>query len=196
MELGVLEFAVLAFIGLTAFAGFSVGLAQMALTAGGWIGAAFCAAYGFAAARPTVVSFVGDGLLADALTVVGLFVLALILFTLLSPILAGWVNGTLLGPVNRSLGLVAGGLIGATVASLGWGAYDRLAYAEDRPAWTEESTAVAALDTGIAVLREAAPEGWADEVALGTDDAAEDARSAQEAMRLLGLDQRLPADTL
>ncbi|MEM6491710.1 MAG: CvpA family protein [Pseudomonadota bacterium] len=184
-----------------ALAGFMAGLTRIVLSAGGWIGAAAVAAYGFDAAHPTMLGLVGAPLLADALTVVGLFTLSLILFTLVSQVVAGFVDASPLGAVNRSLGLIAGTMLGAAALSIAWASYDRLVLEGERPAWADAGHAVGALDHGVDLLREAAPSGWiedAEDRAANVSDDLRAAESARDALTRLGLDPDLigPGDTL
>lgn len=189
-----LDIVAVVLLGLAAFAGFSTGLARMVFTAGGWVGAAFVASYGFASAQPSMAALVGSDLLANVLTVLGLFVLSLILFTLIAQIVAGFVDASPLGAVNHSLGLVAAVSVAAAVLSAGWGAYDRYILEGDRPAWVEASVAAHWLDKGMAVLKEAAPAGLVARAEAEAGDLGEGGAVVEEALRLLG--RHGPDDTI
>lgn len=201
MEFTSFDIAIAFALAVCGLAGFMAGLTRIALSAGGWIGAAAVAAYGFPAAQPAMLDLVGAPLLADALTVVGLFTLSLILFTLVSQVVAGIVDASPLGAVNRSLGLVTGAVVGGAALSLAWSGYDRFVLEGERPDWAQEAHAVEALDHGVALLREAAPAGWVEDAeaqAAATADDFRAAESAQDALNRLGLnlDRLAPGDTL
>ncbi len=96
------------------------GLVREVLSLATWIGAALAAGYGFAYAQPYVREVIAIKAIADIVTGVGLFVIALIMLTLLSHAISGHVKESALGTVDRGLGFLFGLLRGALLISVAY----------------------------------------------------------------------------
>jgi membrane protein required for colicin V production len=111
---------VLAVLALSAVVAFFRGLVQEVLGVGAWIGAALAAL----ALRPVLVPLLGDSVtepwMADAIVIVGAFVVVLIILKLIIAGIARRVQDSVLGGVDRALGLVFGLARGAFLVILAY----------------------------------------------------------------------------
>jgi|TARA_E500000178_G_C16910183_1_gene702223 membrane protein required for colicin V production len=87
----------------------------LAITA--WVGAFFVALYGFSHTQPYVSQIIGNETIADIANGIGLFVIAVIFFSIISHLVASGLKGSGLGAVDRSLGFVFGMVRGAVIVS-------------------------------------------------------------------------------
>jgi membrane protein required for colicin V production len=104
------DLVVLGVILLSGLLAFARGLVREALGLGAWVIAAVIASpYGvFPLIQPWARQQFADPALADTLTFVGVFVVVLILLSLLAGGIAAAVRGSVLGGLDRTLGLVFG----------------------------------------------------------------------------------------
>lgn len=113
--MNVVDLAVLAILGISALLGLSRGLVRELLGLGSWILAGL-ASYRFAPALiPAAQEALGNPDLADPLAYVGVFVVVLIALSLLSNLVGRLVRFSVLGGLDRTLGLVFGLVRGAAV---------------------------------------------------------------------------------
>jgi membrane protein required for colicin V production len=162
--------AVLALIGLSALLAYARGFAREALSIAGWVGAAI-AAFVFAPAVeplirevPVLNDIIGAscelGILA-AFAVV--FALALIIFSIFTPLLSGLVSSSAIGPVDQALGLLFGVVRGVLLVLIAFLVYERVLGGEGGLAAVDDSRSravMAEFEEGLADrLPEDAP-GW------------------------------------
>lgn len=101
----------------------STGLAWMRgfmrelLSIGSWIAAGFATLLGLPLARRYAEEKIGDPLFADIAAGVAIFVVTLIICSIIGHFIAKRVQGSMLGPVDRSLGLLFGVVRGALIVS-------------------------------------------------------------------------------
>jgi membrane protein required for colicin V production len=84
------------------------GFVRELLSIGGWITAGFATLFGLPLARPFANEKIGDPLFADIAAGVVIFVAALIVCSIIGHFISKRVQGSMLGPVDRSLGLLFG----------------------------------------------------------------------------------------
>jgi membrane protein required for colicin V production len=111
---------VIGIIAISALIAFLRGFVREMLTVGSWIGASLVTLYGFPLVQPKFEHWITSKLAADIAAAVSLFVVTLIVFSLLSHIIARFVRGSALTAVDRSLGLLFGLVRGAILVSLAY----------------------------------------------------------------------------
>ncbi len=107
-------------IAISALVAFLRGFVREMLTMGSWIGAALVTIYGFPAAQPKFEHWISSKLGADITAVIALFIGSLIVFSILSHMIARLVRGSALTAVDRSLGLLFGLIRGVILVSLAY----------------------------------------------------------------------------
>jgi membrane protein required for colicin V production len=183
-----LDFAIIGVIALSAVFAFARGFVREALSIVAWVGAALITLYGFAYAYGAIIRFVTTPLLADLIAGAGLFVVSLIVLTILTGYVAGFVNSSALSPIDRTLGLIFGLARGLVLVSLAYLVVDISLPANDRPGWIKEAKSERFLAKGAEMLRTALPESLQVRTAGVADDAhraLDRAQDAQRAMRAL-----------
>jgi membrane protein required for colicin V production len=139
-------------IAISALVAFLRGFVREMLTMGSWIGAAIVAIYGFPAVQPKFEQWISNKLGADIAGVLALFLGSLILFSILSHMIARLVRGSALTAVDRSLGLLFGLIRGAILVSL---AYMLVIWMD--PALLLGARTAPAMARGAEILRSWAP---------------------------------------
>ena len=181
-----LDLAVIALVVLAALLGLWLGVVRVLLGIGSWIGAAILTVYGLPLLRPTARDWIESPLLADLAAGGSIFLVGLVLFTVLTHMIAERVRGTALGAVDRSLGLVAGLALGIVITSGAYLVAERLLEIppreSERPEWLQGSRTAPLLGWTARSLLSWLPEEWrrasgAEEVSPAVPaDAGEDAK--------------------
>lgn len=118
------DVSLLAIIIVFGLIGFSLGVTRMLLGIAGWIGAVFFTFYAylsnrFEIVRPFVRRYITDPFLSDLVIGVVLFVVFLMILNLLNRSISTYVKKSILGGIDRSLGLLFGfTLAGGLLSSL------------------------------------------------------------------------------
>jgi membrane protein required for colicin V production len=97
-----------------------MGFVRTILALSSWAGATLVTIWGFAYVRPLARDYVTPPLLADIAAGLGVFVAALILFSVVSHVLSSLVRGSSLSFLDRTLGFVLGAVIGALLVAVAW----------------------------------------------------------------------------
>jgi membrane protein required for colicin V production len=108
---------VVAIIVLSAGLAWMRGFVRELLSIGGWIAAGVATLFGLPLARPLANEKIPDPLFADIAAGVVIFVVTLIVCSIIGHFISKRVQGSMLGPVDRSLGLMFGLVRGALVVS-------------------------------------------------------------------------------
>jgi membrane protein required for colicin V production len=111
------DWIVFAILVLSAGLAWMRGFMREQLSVGGWIIAGVVTFAGVPAARPISSQHISDPLFADIAAGVVIFVVTLIICSIIGHFVSKRVQDSLLGPVDRSLGLVFGLIRGALVIS-------------------------------------------------------------------------------
>lgn len=111
------DWIVFAIILLSAGLAWMRGFVRELLSIGGWIAAGVATLLGLPLARPFANEKIGDPLFADIAAGVVIFVVTLILCSIIGHFISKRVQGSMLGPVDRSLGLLFGLVRGGLVVS-------------------------------------------------------------------------------
>ena len=180
------DLAVIAAIAVAGILGLWLGVVRVLLGIGSWIGAAVLTVYGLPLLRPTARDWIESPFLAELAAGGSIFLVGLVLFTILTHMIAERVRGTALGAVDRSVGLVAGLALGIVITSGGFMVAERLldipARDSERPEWLRGSRTAPLLGWTAYSLLALLPEEW--RRASGTEglapavptDAGEDAK--------------------
>ena len=181
-----LDLAVIAAIAVAGLLGLWLGVVRVLMGIGSWIGAAILTVYGMPLLRPTARGWIESPFLADLAAGGAVFIVGLVLFTILTHLIAERVRGSALGAVDRSLGLVAGLALGIVITSGSYLVAERLleipARESERPEWLRGSRTAPLLGWTARSLLSLLPEDWrrasgADELAPAIPtDAGEDAK--------------------
>jgi membrane protein required for colicin V production len=114
------DIIVIAVIAISAIVAFLRGFVREVLTVGSWLGAGLVTLYGYAAVKPHFEQWISNKLAADIAGGLALFVGSLIVFSIISHMVARFVRGSALTAVDRSLGLLFGLVRGAILTSLAY----------------------------------------------------------------------------
>jgi len=155
------------------------GFVHEVLAVGSWVGAAFVTLYAYPVVQPMVLGVITVEFIASLVTGVGIFLVTLVVFSVLTRILSNRIQQSSLGALDRSLGLLFGFVRGAVIVVLAWLALDYMVGKEDRPGWIEEARSRNLIEIGADMLLTLVPE----ELLERGDQAAEDARRRAEEVR-------------
>ena len=103
-----IDLAILLVIGLSIVVGILRGATREVLGIAGWIGAFAVVFYGLPLLRPFGRHYIHNPMIADAVIASLLFILSLAVFILISRVISTGIKGSILGTLDRSLGLVFG----------------------------------------------------------------------------------------
>jgi len=153
-----LDVILLAVILVSAILAFSRGFVREVLTIAAWIGAIVVTLFGYEPALPYVKQLIANEIVAKFVAGLTLFVVSLIVFTMVSHALSRNVRTSVLGAVDRSLGLLFGAARGAFLICA---AYLVLMWAipkpEDRPIWILNARSTPMVESGAIYLASLLP---------------------------------------
>ncbi|MDZ4737151.1 MAG: CvpA family protein [Rhodospirillaceae bacterium] len=158
LPISIVDLALIGVLILSALLAFVRGFVREVLSIGAWIGAIVATIYAFPYAQPYVREQIEIALLADAVTGLAIFIVALVILTVISHALSRNVRDSSLGAVDRSLGLLFGLVRGAVLICA---AYLAMSWAipkeEDRPAWILNARATPLVERGAEFLASLLP---------------------------------------
>ena len=152
------DIAVIAIIGLSALLAFARGFVREVLSIASWIGAAVVAYLAFPHAQPHVRAQIAEPLVADIATGAALFIVALIIFSIISFYVGKLVKGGALNAADRGLGVLFGLLRGAVLVSLAYLLIMWIFQDEETPVWVREARTAPWVERGADLLRDLVPE--------------------------------------
>jgi len=114
------DLAILILLGISILVGILRGATREVLGIAGWIGAFAVVFYGLPLFRPFGRHYIHNPMIADAVVAGVLFILSLAVFILISRMISAGVKGSILGGLDRSLGLVFGFVRGVFVICLAY----------------------------------------------------------------------------
>lgn len=155
------------------------GFVHEVLAVASWVGAAFVTLHAYPLVQPWVLGIIAVEFIASLLTGVGLFLVTLVLFSVLTRILSNRIQQSSLGALDRSLGLLFGFARGAVIVVLAWLALGYMVAEEDRPAWIQKAKSRPLVERGADLLLTLVPPELLD----SGDQAAEDARRRAEELQ-------------
>ena len=144
--------------------GLSVGFIKGGLWLACWVGAIFATLYGYPLLEPTAAAWlksrdiIANQFLADVAVGAGIFIVCLIFLFMVSSVMTGWVRGSRLNALDRSLGFLAGIVAAVIIVSA---AYIPLAATwdkpEDEPAWLREARLRPAIEWTAGIVQTLLP---------------------------------------
>lgn len=164
---------------LSGFFAFVRGFVHEVLAVASWVGAAFVTLYAYPLVQPWLLGVITVEFIASLLTGVGLFLITLVLFSVLTRMLSNRIQQSSLGALDRSLGLLFGFARGAVIVVLAWLALGYMVAEDQRPAWIQEARSRPLVERGAGLLLTLVP----GELLQRGDQAAEDARRRAEEIR-------------
>ncbi len=114
------DLAILCIVGISILIGVMRGATREVLGIAGWVGAFATVFYGLPLFRPLGRHYIPNHMIADLVVAGLLFILSLAVFILISRAVSSSVKGSLLGGLDRSLGLVFGFVRGALIVCLAY----------------------------------------------------------------------------
>ncbi|MBI1180621.1 MAG: CvpA family protein [Alphaproteobacteria bacterium] len=141
LPINILDGVILLVVGLSALIGLFRGFVREVLSLAAWFGAGWVALTFYGRGAALVRTVVDDALAAGVIAGGVLFIGTLIVLMLLAGAVSGGVRrASLLGPADRTLGLLFGVLRGAVIVALGFIAIAHLVSPKkENPAWVESS---------------------------------------------------------
>ena len=160
----ILDIVLIAVVVLSGLLALLRGFVHEVLSFGAWVGAALVSLYAFPYLQPHMRSLIAVHVVADIVSGVALFLLALVVFSLIARSIARRVQESSLSALDRTLGLVFGLVRGAVLVSLAWLIFAWLVPEQQRPNWVQEARAVPMLKQGADMLRSLVPESFLESV--------------------------------
>ncbi|MBT6441401.1 MAG: CvpA family protein [Alphaproteobacteria bacterium] len=142
---------------ISALLAFTRGAVREILGVGAWIGAALATVFGFLHVRPYSRDLIDYELVADAVAGLAIFVVALIILTIVSQLLAGRIQRSKLGALDRTLGIVFGLVRGAVLVSLAYMMFVWAVSENDRPAWVDQAKSMPYIKRGSDAIQAIVP---------------------------------------
>ena len=157
--MNMVDLGVIGVIAVSAILALMRGFVSEVMSVGGWVGAAIATLYAFPRLQPYMRDHVEPAMLADGMTIVGVFIFALVIFSVVAHEVSKGVRNSALGPVDRSLGLLFGVARGALLVCLAWMVATWLMPnpEKDQPAWLREAKSRPLAETGAAWLQSMVP---------------------------------------
>jgi len=173
-----LDIGVIAVIGLSAVFAFARGFVREALSIVAWVGAGFAALYAYGTVFAMTDPMVHNQLLQQLIAGPGVFLVALIVLTIITGIIARSVRSSALSSLDRTLGFIFGILRGVLVLCLAFLAVKVMVPQEsDRPAWLREAKSVPYLEKGAAMLSVLLPPQWREKTSAAAEELIQKAKS-------------------
>ena len=154
-----IDIIVIAVVALSAIIAFLRGFVREVLTIGSWLGASLVTLYGFPLLQGKFEQWISSKMAADIVCGISLFLVSLVVFSILSHMIARFVRGSALTAVDRSLGLLFGLVRGAILVSL---AYMLVLWAD--PNMLRDARTTPMMARGAEILRDLAPKELADDL--------------------------------
>ncbi len=117
-DLTAFDIGILIIVGLSTILAFSRGFATVALSLAAWVVSFVVSVFGFTFFRPYGRDLISNEALADIVTLVGVFIIVLIILKLVAGMIGKSVKDSPLGFLDRSLGALFGLLRGIVIVSL------------------------------------------------------------------------------
>lgn len=176
------DLVILVVVLLSALLAFARGFVRELLTIVSWIGAAVVALFTFDRLRPYVAEYVTDDpTLSGTIAGAAIFIVALIVFSIVSHLIAGGVRRSSISAVDRSLGFLFGVARGAVLVCLGFLLLQFLYEGEDGgqlPGWAQGGKLLPWVERGAAYLQQLVPDSAIDETLQQAGDGLDGLRGA------------------
>ncbi len=180
---------VIAIVLLSGVIALAIGFVRTVLILLSWGGAGMVTLWGFAYVQPFGRKLIGDGIAADILSALSLFLLALIVFYVISHMIATRVRQSSLSALDRTLGLLLGLTLGALVVSVLYLGLNWLVPLKEQPAWAKEARTRPLVEAGAAFACRLAPKEFCERgraAGARAGEAAQEHLDPQRVLRALG----------
>ncbi len=151
------DWLVTIFIVLVSLVTLAMGLIKLILWAGSWVGAAFTAYIGYNWALPYTQQWIENETLAKFCTGIGLFILALMVFTVITQIISSFVEDSAFGSIDKVLGLVAGACISISLMAMAYN-FVLNQFGDSAPSWIAEAQTPPYLEQALAIIETLEPD--------------------------------------
>lgn len=138
-DLTAFDIGVLIIVGLSTIMAFSRGFATVALSLAAWAASFIIAVFGFTFFRPYGRDLISNEALADIVTLVGVFIVVLMVLKLVAGMIGKSVKESPLGFLDRSLGALFGLLRGMVIVSLLYMGVSVFFIADKMPDWVKSA---------------------------------------------------------
>jgi membrane protein required for colicin V production len=183
LPVSVTDIVVIVILLLSGLLALTRGFVHEVLSIGSWVGAGFAALYGFPYVRPYIRDLISNELIADIIAGAGSFIIALIVLTIVTKLIAEQVQGSALNPLDRSLGFVFGLLRGVVVVCLLYTAIEWVMPAEKQPNWMRDAKSMPLIEQGQDFLISLIPRDTADKIEKTAEDTRTQTNNAIEAQK-------------
>ncbi|MGQ3028492.1 MAG: CvpA family protein, partial [Ferrovibrionaceae bacterium] len=172
-DLGInpVDIVVLVIVVLSGALAFVRGFVKEVLAVVGWVGAAIATLQLFPYVRPITRQYIQTEMLADGLAGLGIFLITLLLFSILSHSIAKGVRNSAISAVDRSLGFLFGLVRGAVVVCLAYLLVVSVLAPKDQPAWLRNARVMPLLEWGTSRIILLVPNEYRPNVDLGANAA-------------------------
>ncbi|MDV7340646.1 CvpA family protein [Terasakiella sp. A23] len=154
------------------------GFVHETLSIGSWLGAAFAGLYGFPYVRPYMRELIETEIIADVVAGAGTFIVALIVLTIVTKLVAEQVQGSALNPLDRSLGFVFGLLRGVVIVCLLYTAVEWMIPPAKQPVWLRDAKSMPLIEQGSAFLKGLIPSDAGERIANEAEDIRDQSNNA------------------
>lgn len=165
------DIAVLGTILLCGLLALAMGFVRTVLALASWAGAGLVTLWGFTFVRQPARDLVGSNLFGDVAAGVGVFIVALIAFSIVSHLLSALVRKSPLNVLDRTLGFALGLGIGVVVVALAWLGVSALMPKDGQPEWLKTARTIPVVERAAEAIKSLLPP----ELRKGTEDAVDDA---------------------
>jgi membrane protein required for colicin V production len=159
IPINILDIVFLVVAGLSAIVGLVRGFVREVLSLAAWIGAGWLALTFYSESRAWTLGYIENELWAGLVAGGGSFLFALVVLTIVARLISKIVQSSdLVGPLDRTLGMLFGILRGAVLVVLGY-IFAMMLVDEDskKPLWAAESRLLPQVEEGAALLLEIVP---------------------------------------
>lgn len=162
MSLTVFDMAVLFVVGVSAILALLRGLVRESLSIVVWVLSALIAYVAFPELRQLLGSYIRNVWIADALTLIIVFIAPLVCLKIVAMVVAESVPSGILGSFDRLLGAGYGFLRGALIVSLAYLGLSLINAPEDHPGWIRDAQFLPYVRDGAELLASWVPEDMLD----------------------------------
>ena len=175
LPFNIVDGVVIALVVLSALFAFFRGFTREVLSIAAWVGAAFTALYLYDRIRPYTLEATGSETLALAIAVGAPFIVSLLVYSILTHIIASRVQQSAAGPLDHTLGFVFGVGRALVVVSVLYLAVINLVQEPEDPSWMREAKTLPIIRAGAEIVFDLLPQNLRSEEAMGRLQAQGDA---------------------
>ena len=137
--------------------GLITGFVRGGLFIASWFAAVFVTLQGLSIVQPYARQYISDDWVGDLIGAAGLFLVALIVFHIISHIISAWVRGSRLNALDRSLGLLAGFAGAAVIIAAVYLTVLAPLAPGDQPEWVRNARTQPIVETAALRLKDFVP---------------------------------------